>query len=331
MKAKSKTSITRKSSLFTEAFQLLGQTFSEFSKDNAMKMSASLAYYTIFSIAPLLLIIIWLVGFFYGEILAGGQDAQAQVFHEFSDMFGPETAAQIQQIIRNISLSNKSGVGIAVGIATLVIGSTTIFTEIQDSLNRIWGVRPKPKKGWLKMLLNRAISFSMVLGLGFLLIVSLIANGIIVALSSQITRFLPEISVYVVQWVNVGLTLVVITTLFGFIFRFLPDARMRFRDVVGGALFTAALFMLGRYLISLYMQYSAPASAYGAAGAIIILLLWVYYSAAILYFGAEFTKVYALRYGRGVWPSSYAVKVVMKEEAVEDEPLELPDDQNSDS
>src|SRR5690606_36899327 len=136
--------------LFTEAFQLLGQTFSEFSKDNAMKMSASLANYTIFSIAPLLLIIIWLVGFFYGESLAGGQDAQAQVFHEFSDMFGPETASQIQQIIRNTSLSNKSGVGIAVGIATLVIGSTTIFTEIQDSLNRIWAVRPKPKKGWLK-------------------------------------------------------------------------------------------------------------------------------------------------------------------------------------
>jgi len=324
-----------KKSFYKDIFQLLSNTFSEFSNDNAMKMSASLAYYTIFSIAPLLLIVIWLVGFFYGEILAGEQDAQSEVFEEFATIFGAATAAQIQQIIQNISLSNKSGIGIAVGIGTLVIGSTTIFTEIQDSLNRIWGVRPKPKKGWLKMLLNRAISFSMVLGLGFLLIVSLIANGIIVALSSQITRFFPEISVYVVEWVNVGLTFIVITSLFAFIFRFLPDARMRFRDVAGGAIFTAALFMLGRYLISLYMQYSAPASAYGAAGALIILLLWVYYSAAILYFGAEFTKVYALRYGRGVWPSSYAVKVVMKEEEVEDEPIELatnPDtDQNKES
>lgn len=317
-----------KKSFYREILQLLSNTFSEFSKDNAMKMSASLAYYTIFSIAPLLLIVIWLVGFFYGEILAGEQDAQSEVFEEFANIFGPDTAAQIQQIIQNISLSNKSGIGIAVGIGTLVVGSTTIFTEIQDSLNRIWGVRPKPKKGWLKMLLNRAISFSMVLGLGFLLIVSLIANGIIVALSSQITRFFPEISVYVVEWVNIGLTFIVITSLFGFIFRFLPDARMRFRDVAGGAIFTAALFMLGRYLISLYMQYSAPASAYGAAGAIIILLLWVYYSAAILYFGAEFTKVYALRYGRGVWPSSYAVKVVLKEEEVEDEPIELASNQN---
>jgi len=317
-----------KKSFYADIFKLLGNTFSEFSKDSAMKMSASLAYYTIFSIAPLLLIVIWLVGFFYGELLAGEQDAQSEVFKEFTNIFGPETAAQIQQIIQNISLSNKSGLGIAIGIGTLVAGSTTIFVEIQDSLNRIWGVRPKPKKGWLKMLLNRAISFSMVLGLGFLLIVSLIANGIIVALSSQITRYFPDISVIVVEWINIGLTFLVITTLFAFIFRFLPDARMRFKDVAGGAIFTAALFMLGRYLIGLYMQYSAPASAYGAAGAIIVLLLWVYYSAAILYFGAEFTKVYALKYGRGVWPSTYAVKVVLKEEEVEGEPIELPTDQN---
>ncbi|MGK6352359.1 YihY/virulence factor BrkB family protein [Parapedobacter sp. DT-150] len=310
-----------KKSFYKEVFGLLGDTFSEFSKDSAMKMSASLAYYTIFSIAPLLLIVIWLVGFFYGEILVSEHDASAEVFREFANIFGPETATQIQQIIQNIRLSDKSGMGIAIGIGTLVVGSTTIFIEIQDSLNRIWGVRPKPKKGWLKMLLNRAVSFSMVLGLGFLLIVSLIANGIIVALSSQITRFLPDISVILVEWINMGLTFLVITSLFAFIFRFLPDARMRFNDVAGGAIFTSALFMLGRYLIAIYMKYSAPASAYGAAGAIIVLLLWIYYSAAILYFGAEFTKVYALRYGRGVWPSSYAVKVITQEQEVVGEPI----------
>ncbi len=320
-----------KKSFYTDIFKLLSDTFSEFSNDKAMKMAASLAYYTIFSIAPLLLIVIWLVGFLYGDVLSGEQDAQTEVFEEFGELFGPETAAQIGQIIQNINLSNKSGIGIAVGIGTLVLGSTTIFIEIQDSLNRIWGVRPKPKKGWLKLLLNRAISLSMVLGLGFLLIVSLIANGLIVALSSQITHYFPDISVYVVEWVNVGLTFLVITSLFAFIFRFLPDARMRFKDVAGGAIFTAALFMLGRYLIALYMQYSAPASAYGAAGAIIVLLLWVYYSAAILYFGAEFTKVYALRYGKGVWPSSYAVKVVTTEEEVVNEPIDLAVDQNKES
>ena len=163
---------------YKDIFALLGDAAAEFSNDKAMKMSASLAYYTIFSIAPLLLIVIWLVGFFYGELLAGQQDAQAEVFDEFANIFGPETASQIQQIIANISVSDKSGLGIAIGIGTLVVGSTTIFVEIQDSLNRIWGVRPKPKKGWLKMLVDRALSLSMVLGLGFLLIVSLIANGL---------------------------------------------------------------------------------------------------------------------------------------------------------
>ena len=316
--------------LYKDAFDLLKGAVTEFSNDKGMKMSASLAYYTIFSIAPLLLIVIWLVGFFYGELLAGPEDAQNEVFAEFANIFGPETAAQIHQIIQNISVSNKSGLGIAIGIGTLLVGSTTIFVEMQDSLNRIWGVRPKPKKGWLKMLIDRALSLSMVLGLGFLLIVSLIANGIVVALSSQLTNYFPDLSLLLVQWINVALTFIVITALFAFIFHVLPDARMRFKDVLGGALFTAALFMLGRYLIALYMQFSAPASAYGAAGAIIVLLLWVYYSAAILYFGAEFTKVYALKYGRGVWPSSYAVKVVMTEKEVDSGPIHMPR-QNSDS
>ncbi len=278
-----------------------------------MKMSASLAYYTVFSIAPLLLIVIWLVGFLYGERVEGQQGAQAQVFEEFTDLFGLEAAAQIQQIIERIRISDKSGMGVAIWIAALVMGSTTIFVEIQDSLNRIWGVKPKPKKGWLKMLLNRAISFSMVIGLGFLLIASLLLNGIIMALSNQINRYFPDISMWMIQWVNIGLTFLVITILFATIFGVLPDARLRLRDIAWGAVFTALLFMLGRYLITLYMLYSAPASTYGAAGSIIVLLLWIYYSAAILYFGAEFTKVYAQRYGKGVLPTSYAVKIVQKE------------------
>lgn len=278
-----------------------------------MKMSASLAYYAIFSIAPLLLIIIWLVGFLFGEYVEGQQGVQTEVFEEFAALFGTEVAQQIQQVIQKISVSNKSGVGIAIGIITLIIGSTTIFMEIQDSINTIWKVKAKPQKGWLKMILNRALSFSMVVGLGFLLITSLILNGIIGALSSYINKYLPDISVYVMGWVNVGITFIIITVLFGTIFSALPDARMRFRDVLGGALFTGLLFMLGRFLISVYMQFAAPASAYGAAGSVIVLLLWVYYSAAILYFGAEFTKIYAEKYGNGIRPSSYAVRVVQQE------------------
>lgn len=298
---------------YQEVLDLLLLTAKGFSADKAMKMSASLAYYAIFSIAPLLLIIIWLVGFLFGEYVEGQQGVQTEVFEEFAALFGAEVAQQIQQVIQKISVSNKSGLGIGIGIITLIIGSTTIFMEIQDSINTIWKVKAKPQKGWLKMILNRALSFSMVVGLGFLLITSLILNGIIGALSSYINKYLPDISVYVMSWVNVGITFAIITILFGTIFSALPDARMRFRDVLGGALFTGMLFMLGRFLISIYMQFAAPASAYGAAGSVIVLLLWVYYSAAILYFGAEFTKIYAEKYGNGIKPSSYAVRVVQQE------------------
>lgn len=285
--------------------------------DKALRLSAALAYYTIFSIAPLLLIVIWLVGFLYGEHIDGQGGAQNEIFEEFAAILGTETAAQVQDVIQRISVSDKSGIGIAVGIGTLIIGSTTIFIQIQDSINFIWKVRPKPKQGWKLMLLNRVISFSMVIGLGFLLITSLILNGIIAALSSQLNEYIPGISVYMIEWINIGITFVVITLLFGFIFRFLPDARVRLVDILGGAIFTALLFMLGRYLIGLYMQYTAPGSAYGAAGSIIVLLVWIYYSAAILYFGAEFTKVYANKYGKGVIPAPYAVRIIQTESETE--------------
>lgn len=298
---------------YLDIFELLKLSIQGFAADRAMKMSASLAYYAIFSIAPLLLIIIWLVGFLFGEFVEGQAGVQAEIFGEFASLFGTEVAAQIQQVIQQISVSNKSGIGIVVGIVTLIIGSTTIFIDIQHSINLIWKVRAKPQKGWVKMILNRVISFSMVLGLGFLLITSLLLNGIIVALSSYLLDYFPDLSFILVEWINIGITFLVTTILFGTIFSVLPDARIRFRDVMGGALFTAGLFMLGRYLISMYMQFAAPASAYGAAGSLIVLLLWVYYSAAILYFGAEFTKVYAEKYGNGISPTSYSVKIVHQE------------------
>ncbi len=303
----------RKRRFFKDLFQVILQSVKGFSADKAMKMSASLAYYAVFSIAPLLLIVIWLIGTFYGEYIEGQEGAQAEIFGELSLLFGRDVADQIQQVIKQISVSDRSGFGIAIGIGTLILGSTTIFMEIQDSINTIWNVRAKPRKGWLKMVLNRMLSFSMVVGLGFLLIASLLINGIIQALSDYLGRFLPDISVYMLGWINTGLTFLTITVLFTTIFSVLPDAKVRLKDVFGGAVFTALLFMLGRYLISLYMVYTAPASAYGAAGSIIILLLWIYYSAAILYFGAEFTKAYAEKFGRGIIPSSYAVKVIQHE------------------
>lgn len=311
-----------KKEFYLEVFELLKNTANHFGADKGMKLSASLAYYSIFSIAPLLLIIIWIIGFIFGEYIEGQSGAMSEVFEEFSALFGAEVSFQIQQVIKKISISNRSGIGIGIGLATLIIGSTSIFVEIQDSINTIWKVKAKPRKGWLKMLINRVISFSMVVGFGFLLIASLILNGVIKALSNYINELFPIISVNMMDWINLGLTFLITCILFGTIFSVLPDAKIRIRDALAGAIFTGLLFMLGRYLISLYMIYAAPASAYGAAGSLIVLLLWVYYSATILYFGAVFTRVYAEKYGNGVQPSSYAVKIVHKELEKEGEKVE---------
>lgn len=298
---------------FSNTLTLVKETFAGFSNDKIMKKSASLAYYTIFSLAPLLLILMWTVGFFYGEDATNGE-----IFGEINEIVGEKAAAQIQEIIREISLSDKSGIAIVIGVGTLIIGSTTVFIEIQDSINAIWGVKAKPKKGWKKMLLDRFISFSMIIGLGFLLIVSLLVSTIVELLSGYLIKILPDIMGPLFNLINFGITFLVISSLFAIIFKFLPDAQVKWKYVRSGAIFTALLFIAGRYLIGLYMQFAAPESAYGAAGSLIIILLWVYYTAAILYFGAEFTKVYTRRQCGEIIPSKFAVRVIQRE--IEDDP-----------
>ncbi|MBW7870776.1 MAG: YihY/virulence factor BrkB family protein [Flavobacteriia bacterium] len=289
-----------------------------FIDDHCFKMSAALAYYTIFSIGPLLLIVIWTLGFFYGEHLEGSS-AKEEVMQEMSEMFGSQISGLIQTALENLSLATDSKVGIIIGLGTLVFTSTTVFVEIQDSINIIWGIKPKPKKNWLKFILNRLTSLSMILGLGFLLIASLLINSIILVLMNYFNQIIPGISNQMLDNINSGLTFVIITLIFGFIFKFLPDAKVRKRDIIGGALFTSILFMIGRYGISIYLQQNATASAFGAAGAIILLLLWVYYSAAILYYGAEFTKEHSKVFGNGIIPTSYAVKINLSEIATQED------------
>lgn len=286
-----------------------------FSEDKCMKMSASLAYYAVFSIGPLLLIIIWFISTFYSNI-AHDASAQQKVYFEITKIFGSQVTPVIHEAITELEVSSNSHIGVIIGIGTLIFTSTTVFVEIQDSINSIWGVKPKPKKGWLKFILNRLISFSMVLGLGFLLIASLLINSIILILTNYINEIVPGITINMLDWINTILTFCVITVLFGFIFKVLPDAKVRNRDIIGGAIFTAILFMIGRYGISTYLQYSAMASAYGAAGSIIVLLLWVYYSAAILYYGAEFTKEHSKMFDKGISPSTFAVLVKRTEVAL---------------
>ncbi|TDQ76994.1 YihY/virulence factor BrkB family protein [Sphingobacterium yanglingense] len=293
--------------------QLLLDAGNGFIDDNCMKLSASLAYYTVFSIGPLLIILVWALGFVYGNHLEGPDGAQNTVMSELTDLLGPDISKLLESAVQKISFENKSSIGLVVGISTLIVTATTIFVDIQNSINTIWKIKVKPKKGWLKLIINRLISFSMILGLSFLLMASLLISSVIGILARHIGNLLGDWDIQLLGWINSGITFIVIAVLFGFIFAVLPDAKIRFRDILGGAIFTTILFMIGKYGISLYLSVNATATAYGAAGSIIILLAWVYYSAAILYFGAEFTKEYAIRYGKGITPASFAVLVKQTE------------------
>lgn len=296
---------------FKQLWKVLLASFTGFSKDNGLKLSASLAYYTVFSIAPLLIIVISVAG------LVFGQDAATErLYPEIVRYVGKTPAAQIQDALKHLALSGKSGIAVVIGVVTLLLGASSIFIEIQDSLNIIWRVKAKPKSGWMQLLKNRFVSFSLIISLGFLLLASLIINLVISAVKDQIQHFFPGIDSFTkvfVQALNLGITLVVITTLFGIIFKFLPDVKIKWRDVRSGAVFTAILFMIGQYLISLYIQYTAQGSAYGAAGSIIVILVWIYYTSAILYIGAEFTQVFAEASGSHIEPADYAVHVQQTE------------------
>ena len=219
----------------------------------------------------------------------------------------------MQSILKNLQLSGKSGTAVTIGIITLLIGASSIFVEIQDSLNIIWRVKAKPKRGWLKLIENRFLSFSLIISLGFLMLVSLLINLALKALSSWIIQFMYNITSVLFNVVNLATTFIIISVLFAIIFKFLPDVKIRWKDVRTGAFFTAGLFMAGQYLINLYIQYAAKTSVYGAAGSILVILVWIYYTAAILYIGAEFTQVYAEAIGSRIEPAEYAVSVQQTE------------------
>jgi len=291
-----------------EIWKILVATFMGFINDNGLKLSASLAYYTIFSIAPLLILIISIAG------LVWGHDAATNALYpQMVHYIGKDAAIEVQAILKHLELSGKSGTAVVIGVAVLLLGASSIFIEIQDSLNIIWRVKAKPKRGWLKLVQNRFLSFSLIISLGFLLLASLLVNFIIDALGKRIEQFLPSVTGVLLKGVNMAITLIVITTLFSIIFKILPDVKIRWKDVRSGAFFTALLFMLGQYGISLYIQYTAQGSAYGAAGSIIVILVWIYYTAAILYIGAEFTQVYAEAIGCRIEPADYAVSVQQTE------------------
>ena len=313
----------KKQGFISKNINIFKSTVSGFMNEDCLKYSASLSYYTIFSIGPILVLMISLAGIFFGE------DAiQGKVFSEMRGLVGPSAARQIQEVISNLKLSGKSNFALIASIITLVIGATTVFGDIQNSINRICHVRAKPKRGWLKLITDRLLSSSLVVGLGFLLMVTLVVNGIILAFTDRLQVYFPDITVFFMNAVNFALSFGIIFILFGIIFRTLPDVKIEWKTVRTGALFTALLFIIGRYAIGLYLESSGTESTYGAAGALVLILLWVYYTAAILYFGAVYTRENAIANGIPIKPADYAVYVEEKErERVVEEIPAKPADQ----
>ena len=290
-------------------WEILKNAGKGFLDDKVFKLSASLAYYTIFSLGPMLMVIIFLANVFFSK-----EAIEGSLYNQVKGLTGPASAEQIQQIIKSAALSGKSTISAIVGFVTLLIGATTVFSDMQDSINSIWGLKLKPlKNNWVKMILSRLLSFSVVVALGFLLLVSLAINGLMEALMSRLKNIFPDIAVVVAYAVNLMLTLTITAFLFAIIFKVLPDAIIKWKDVWMGALFTALLFMMGKFAISFYIGKTDVGNSYGAAGSIVVLMLWVYFSSLILYFGAVFTKAYATKYGHAIMPNRYAVTIQVAE------------------
>jgi membrane protein len=282
---------------------LVRETLSEWSKDKASRLAAALSYYTIFSVAPLLVIAIAVAGLVFGR-----KAATDQIVYEIRGLVGDQGAQVIQTILQNASKTSSGVLATIIGIVTLLIGASGAFGQLQDSLNTIWEVKPKSGRGVKGVLRDRFLSFSMVVVIGFLLMVSLVLSAFLSGVGKYLSGQLPMSSV-VMQAINFGISFAVTTLLFALIFKVLPDAYIRWRDVWVGAAVTALLFSLGRFLIGLYLGRSSVSSAYGAAGSLVVLLLWVYYSAQILFLGAEFTQVYAKTFGKAIIPKPNAERL----------------------
>lgn len=282
---------------------LVTETFSEWQKDNASRLAAALSYYTIFSVAPLLIIAIAVAGLVFGR-----KAATDQLVGQIRDLVGNDGAQVIQSILQNAGKTTSGILATCIGVVTLLVGASGAFGQLQDSLNTIWEVKPKAGRGVKGVLRDRALSFSMVLFIGFLLMVSLLLTAFLSGIGKYLADLLP-MSAHVLQGINFGISLCVTTFLFALIFKVLPDAYIRWRDVWVGSAVTALLFSLGRFLIGMYLGRSSVSSAYGAAGSLVVLLLWIYYSAQILFLGAEFTQVYARKFGHAIVPKPNAEKI----------------------
>jgi membrane protein len=269
---------------------LLREAFSEWQKDQVPRLGAALAYYTVFSLTPLLVILLGIVGLVFDH-----KSAQLRLLEQFQSLLGKQGSEAVALVLQNVNQPSLNWITTIVGTITLFIGASGVFAELQCDLNAIWKAPPIAKTGFLRLIKDRLFSFSLVLATGFLLLVSLVISAILTALGNIISG-LPGLKI-LWQFINIFISLGITALLFAMIFKILPNTKVRWRDVWIAASLTSLLFTIGKFLIGLYLGNSSIASSYGAAGSLVVLLIWLYYSAQILFFGAEFSKVYALRYG----------------------------------
>jgi membrane protein len=285
-------------------WDFIKEVFDKFSEDKVTKLGAALSFYTIFSLSPLLIISISVAGAIFGQDAANGA-----MIGQIKDLIGLDGAKLVQTALVNAQYKEHSLVPLVISIITLIIGSTVVFIDLQESLNMIWKVKPKPSRNYFKgLLIDRIQSFAVVIGTGFLLLVSLIVSAAISGINYFISKQFFALPVIYLSLTNTLISLLLLFLLFLLLFRVLPDVNIAWRHVSIGALFTAILFEFGKYLIGLYLGTSTLGSTYGAAGSLVILLLWVYYSSQILFLGAEIILVYANKYGKGIKPADKFMK-----------------------
>ena len=293
---------TSKQNLFTKWKIILGNSIDGFIEDRVLRMGASLAYYTVFSLPALLFLIIGTSGIFFSK-----EAIEGKIFFELRNILGEDTAKGVQDTVKHVVLQNDNVFTAVIGFFTLLISATSIFGEIQDSINIIWRVQAKPKKGIRAFIFNRLLSFSMLLVLGFIFLVALIANAALELLLNSLHRVFPEKMLDSLYIFDYGLTFCILVLLFAFIYKFLPDVKLLWKEVIVGGATSTLLFMVGKIILSYYLKNNSIISTYGGAGHMIALLLWVYYSAIILYIGAELTYAYVHYSGRKVKASNFAV------------------------
>ena len=285
-------------------FNIIKQTITEFGEDRIMKLSASLTYYALFSLSPLILIVISSASLFFKK------DAiENRMYYELKNIVGPDVALAVQNFVTNSTISGDSSVALYIGIGVLIFGSTTMFTDMQDSLNLIWRVEAVPRRAWLKFIINRGLSFLIILALGLVLISTVILNSILMSFGEEIFSLFNLDTIITktsVVFLNNGLSITISILIFYILFKVLPDARIKTKPAFVGAIFTAILFFLAKYFIGIYIANSKYSTIFGSAGSLVILLLWIYYVATIIYLGAKFTKVYAEMKGYPMIPTKNA-------------------------